>query len=117
MIIIGTVKNTDGQPLAFANVFFSDTAGKPSTQGTITGISGSFTLEGEGAFVTASYVGHTPQTQLAALRLDFKLAAGKTLEEVNIVGIMDKKSWKTIALAAAGFVIFIYLMKKFVFHS
>ena len=90
----GIVVNTDGDPIAFANVVF-----KNSTEGAITNEDGLFYLESESQYsaLYVSFVGYQskeiPLTKRSNLNLTVVLELGEQLDEVVVyVGKQPKKN-------------------------
>lgn len=90
--IQGNITDSQGGALPQANVYFSDRKGAilPDHQGTATNNHGQFQLEGNGAYITASYVGYKQETKPIKRNLDFVLTSNNELNEVEIIGEKTK---------------------------
>ena len=92
--VSGTVKDTDGFPIAFANVLFPG-----STIGTITNDDGSFYIESEQTYtqLSISFIGFETVTLLLEKQSNYDLkivleAAAEQLQSVTLVsGKQSKK--------------------------
>ena len=92
--VTGVVKDISGETLPQANVYFSDRNGKilPLHQGTASNNQGQFQLEGEGAYITASYVGYNKQTKPIKRNLEFILESPIELQEVEVIAEKPKST-------------------------
>ena len=95
-----------GEALPQANVYFSDRQGQilSDHQGSAADNNGNYTIEGNGAYITASYVGYTKETKPFKRSVDFKLKSGVNLKEVEVLATIDKKpriSKETVIVAGA----------------
>ncbi|NPD47501.1 carboxypeptidase-like regulatory domain-containing protein [Lentimicrobium sp. S6] len=90
--VSGNISDSSGGPLPQANVYFSDRNGNilPSHQGTASNNQGQFEFEGNGAYITASYVGYQKETKPIKRSLDFVLTSNNELKEVEVIGEKPK---------------------------
>lgn len=107
---------TTGAPVAYANVYVSDTLGNPEEplRGTTTDANGNYSLAVlPGSYVTASFVGFQKETKKSNGTVNFQLQSGVQLAEVEIVA---RKKHKYIA--ASGIlliaVISAFMIKKYI---
>ena len=89
MTITGTIKDNTGQTVPFANVFLSDSKGRPIGNGVVADANGNYSLDAAGGnFITASFVGMAPQTQTVStnLTINFTLQpdAGSTFNSTDV---------------------------------
>lgn len=118
ILVQGKVTDETGQGLPYANVFFSDRNGQilDTNQGTTTDENGNFGIQGNAAYITASYVGYQSQTKPFKSNLEFQLSAGIALNEVEVIGTTEKPVKNNtglfvgiIAVAFIGLIAFLYL--------
>ena len=84
--VSGVIKDSDGNAMIGANV-----VEKGTTNGTITDLDGSFTLDvDEGATLVISYTGYTTMEVAAANGMMATLSEGSTLDEVVVTGSRGK---------------------------
>jgi len=103
---------TTGETLPQANVYFSDRAGQilPNHQGSVADENGFYSIEGNGAYITASYVGYSKETKPFKRSLDFELRSGVELKEIEIISKVQKLSKNSnnlIIVAASGLALII----------
>ncbi len=96
--INGKIKDSKGVVIPFANVYFSDRDGKimKDHQGAASDEIGEYSIQGNGAYVTASSVGYNNQTKPFARSLDFALDGVIDLKEVEIISTVAKSAIKKI---------------------
>lgn len=119
----GTIKDkTTGETLPQANVYFSDRHGNilPSHEGTATDLNGLYEIEGNGAYITASYVGYAKKTKPFKSILNFELESGVELKGIVISAKYNeipeaKSNNKLIIGVAVGFVVLVSLLLYFKF--
>lgn len=91
--VSGTVRDTNGETLPGAHVYYIDTADLP--QGTVTGPDGRFSdAVPDGAELYASYIGHGTQVKVVhgPGTMDFDLVPGVDIDEVEIFPDPDNGS-------------------------
>lgn len=115
--LIGNVKDDRGDPLPFANIYYSTPQGKPSDTniGTTANARGAYDL---GNFVgslhvTASHVGFQSQTRLIPMipgtqRMDFNLRPGTTNLPAFEVTATTPQNWTRRLIIAALITLSIY---------
>lgn len=124
MNITGLVRTAEdvNAAIPFANVYISDSSGKPTGAGTATDNNGSFTLDANnGDYVTASIVGRgnvTKQLSLPSTDVPFwylPMGAGSTLQDATVNGKAPFKiNWTYVGLGVVGLAIIAVIVKKYV---
>ena len=98
--VSGVITDTEGEELIGANVLE-----KGTTNGTITEIDGSFTLDvaADNAVLLISYAGYTTQeVDLTGLTtVNIEMAEGQLLEEVVVVGYSESSRMRQVASVAS----------------
>lgn len=86
------IDQVTGESIPYANVYFSDSGGQilPGHQGSTSDKNGNYSIEGNGAYITASYVGYSKETKPFKRSLDFELVSGVELKEVLVIGNKEK---------------------------
>lgn len=126
MKVIGTIKDAKtNNPLAFANVYYSNRDGTPDYKniGTTSSQNGKYDLGSEigSLHITASYVGYKRQTKplptnyQGSNTLNFELTPiATTLAEVEITATRTAPLWKkaVIATIISGLIYAIYRLMK-----